>query len=160
MGWFFGFKLHIVINQKGEIMSFCLTKGNVDDRAQLEHLLKDLQGITVGDKGYISEKKRSKLKENGVELITKRRKNMKKKPLSTFKKFLLSKRGIIETVIEQLKAICQIEHTRHRSPINFIINCLSALAAYCLKPRKPSLKIRLFRRIYGLILTTTGSKSI
>ena len=141
MGWFFGFKLHIVINQKGEIMSFCLTKGNVDDRAQLEHLLKDLQGITVGDKGYISEKKRSKLKENGVELITKHRKNMKKKPLSTFKKFLLSKRGIIETVIEQLKAICQIEHTRHRSPINFIINCLSALAAYCLKPRKPSLKL-------------------
>ena len=84
MGWFFGFKLHIVINQKGEIMSCCLTKGNVDDRAQLEHLFKNLQGLVAGDKGYISEKKRAKLKESGVEFITKHRKNMKKNhfPLS------------------------------------------------------------------------------
>ena len=122
-------------------MSCCLTKENVDDRTQLEHLFKNLQGLAAEDKGYISEKKRAKLKENGVEFITKHRKNMKKKPLSYFKKFFLSKRGIIETVIEQLKAICQIENTRHRSPINFVVNFLSALITYCLKPRKSSVKL-------------------
>ena len=140
MGWFFGFKIHLVINHVGEIISFCFTKGNIDDRAVLEKLLKNLTGIVAGDKGYISKKKTDILEKQGLKLITKVKKNMKKKVLSKFEKFFLSKRGIIETVIDQLKAICQIEHSRHRSIMNFISNLLSALVAYILRPRKPSLK--------------------
>lgn len=138
MGWFFGFKLHIVINIKGEIVSFCFTKGNVDDRVPLEKLFKDLKGMAAGDRGYISKKKAEKFKEQGLVFITKLKRNMKPQFISKFQKLFLSKRGVVETVIEQLKSICQIEHSRHRSPMNFIINLLSALAAYILRPRKPS----------------------
>lgn len=61
MGWFFGFKLHIVINHKGEIVSFCITKGNVDDRTPLEPLFKNLEGVAAGDKGYLSKEKTESL---------------------------------------------------------------------------------------------------
>lgn len=140
MGWFFGFKLHLSINQKGELMNFCFTKGNVDDRKVLDVLFKDLTGYGAGDRGYISGVKEGALAKQGLRFITKTRRNMKPKVLTDFEKYFLSKRGIVETVIEQLKSICQIEHTRHRSPMNFISNLLAALAAYALKPRKPSLK--------------------
>ena len=140
MGWFFGFKLHLVINHQGEPMSFCFTKGNQSDLSVLKFLLKNLKGLAAGDKGYISKQKAEEFAERGLQFVTKLRKNMKKNILTPFQKFFLSKRGIVETVIEQLKSICQIEHTRHRSPANFISNLLSALAAYILRPRKPSLK--------------------
>lgn len=140
MGWFFGFKIHLVINHKGELISFCFTKGNVDDRKVLDKLLKNLKGLIVGDKGYLSKEKSDYFARQGLSLITRVRKNMKKKVLTLFENFFLSKRGIIETVIDQLKSLCQIEHTRHRSPLNFISNLLAALAAYVLRPRKPSFK--------------------
>ena len=142
MGWFFGFKLHLIINHLGEIVSFCLTKGNVDDRVPVEKLTNNLQGLAAADKGYISKELEALLQENNLKLITKVRKNMKKRMRSAFEKFFLYQRGIIETVIEQLKSICQIEHTRHRSPINFLVNLMSGLAAYCLKPRKPAIKMQ------------------
>ena len=141
MGWFFGFKLHTVINHKGEIVSFCITKGNVDDRIPLEPLFKNLKGIAAGDKGYLSKEKTEILLEKGLRLITRVRKNMKEKALTYFEKFFLNHRGLVETVIEQLKTICHIDHSRHRNPDNFVINCVSGLAAYMLKPRKPSLKL-------------------
>ncbi|UCG35574.1 MAG: IS982 family transposase [Candidatus Omnitrophota bacterium] len=140
MGWFFGFKLHLAINHKGELMNFCFTIGNKSDLSVLRFLLKNLKGLAAGDKGYISKQKTEELTKQGLQFITKIRKNMKQKMMSSFAKFFLSKRGVVETVIEQLKSICQIEHTRHRSPFNFITNLLAALAAYVLKPRKPSLK--------------------
>jgi len=140
MGWFFGFKIHLVINHKGELISFCFTKGNVDDRKVLDKLLKNLKGLIAGDKGYLSKEKSDYFARQGLSLITRVRKNMKKKVLTLFENFFLSKRGIIETVIDQLKSLCQIEHTRHRSPLNFISNLLAALAAYVLRPRKPSFK--------------------
>lgn len=140
MGWFFGFKLHLVINHKGELMSFCFTKGNVDDRKVMEKLLKNLKGLVAGDKGYLSKEKSDSLAKQGLKLVTRVRKNMKEKVLTLFEKFFLSKRGIVDTVTEQLKSICQIEHTRHRSPFNFISNLVAALAAYVLRPRKPSFK--------------------
>lgn len=139
MGWFYGFKLHIVINHKGEIVNLSITKGNIDDRTEMEKLFKGLTGISAGDKGYISHKKAETLKQRGLRFITTVKKNMKKRMMTAFEKFFLSKRGIVETVIEQLKYICQVEHTRHRNPDNFIINLLSGLVAYCLKPRKPSI---------------------
>jgi len=138
MGWFFGFKLHLSINHKGELMNFCITTGHVDDRQVLIHLFKHLKGLGAGDRGYISDEKQATLAEKGLRFITKIKKNMKEKTLTFFEKKFLSKRGIIETVIEQLKSICQIEHSRHRSPMNFLSNLLAALAAYVLKPRKPS----------------------
>lgn len=141
MGWFYGFKLHLVINHQGELISFCLTKANVDDRKPVEKLTKNLQGLAAADKGYLGKELAEKLAGENLKLITKVRKNMKKKMLTAFEKFFLGQRGIVETVIEQLKSICQIEHSRHRSPVNFLVNLVSGLAAYCIKPRKPSVKM-------------------
>lgn len=141
MGWFFGFKLHLIINNRGELIKFCLTNANIDDRKPLKALCRNLKGIIAGDKGYIGKKGEIDLAKQGLRLITKTKKNMKEKALSILDKYFLAKRGIVETVIDQLKALCQIEHTRHRSPVNFISNVLAALAAYTLRPRKPSIKI-------------------
>jgi hypothetical protein len=142
MGWFFGFKLHIVINAQGELMAFCLTPGNTDDRKPVPKLFKKLQGLAVGDKGYISKKMAAELAEMGINFITKTRRNMKKIKRSSFEKFFLAKRAIVEAVIGQLKEICQIEHSRHRKPDNFLVNLLAALVAYTLKPRKPSINLK------------------
>lgn len=137
-GWFFGFKLHIVINHQGELMSFKITPGNTDDRAVVEKLMQGLQGWLLGDKGYLSQKLSKTLADQGVELITNLKKNMKKSFLDPLKKWWLSKRRVVETVIDQLKAILHIQHTRHRSPANFFTNILAALLAYTLKPKKPT----------------------
>ncbi|WP_154698972.1 IS982 family transposase, partial [Legionella pneumophila] len=154
MGWFFGFKLHLVIHHLGELIAFCVTKGNVDDRQPLEQLFKNLNGLVTADKGYLSKKKEESLFQKGIKLITKVRRNMKAKILSPFEKYFLGQRSIVETVIEQLKSICQIEHTRHRKPDNFVINLLSGLAAYMLKPRKPSLKIYSLNEYLGLTMSS------
>lgn len=141
VGYFFGFKLHLAINHKGELVSFCVTRGNVDDRQVVDKLSQGLTGLLAADKGYIDKKLTQRLSEKGLKLITKVRKNMKKKVLSAFEKFFLYQRSIVETVIDQLKAICHIEHTRHRSPVNFLVNLVGGLAAYSLRPRKPEIKI-------------------
>jgi hypothetical protein len=141
MGWFFGMKLHLVINHLGELVSFCITPGNVDDRKPLEILFKNLTGLAAGDKGYLSKEKKEKLEGQGVKLITKVRRKMKEPELTSFEKLFLGFRGIVETVIDQFKSICHIEHTRHRSPDNFLINLLSGLVAYIFKPRKPNVKL-------------------
>jgi hypothetical protein len=143
VGWFYGFKLHLIINHVGEVISFALTRGNVDDRAPVEKLAKNLTGNLFGDKGYISKLLENLLFKNHVNLITKMKKNMKKKPLSKTNKFFLGKRGLVETVIDQLKNICQISHTRHRSPTNFVVNILGGLVAYAFKARKPSFHLPL-----------------
>lgn len=141
IGWFFGFKLHLVINDKGELMAFKLTAGNVDDRKPVIDLVKNLIGKLIGDKGYISEPLSGALLEKGLQLITRVKKNMKNKFICAFDKVLLRKRAIVETVNDQLKNVCQIEHSRHRSIWNFIANILGALCAYALQPKKPSLNL-------------------
>ena len=141
MGWFYGFKLHFVINDKGEILSFNLTKGNVDDRKPLPKLARKLFGKLFGDRGYISKDLVAMLRDLGVTLITSVKSNMKNKLMPYLDKILLRKRFLIETINDQLKNEMQIEHTRHRSPINFLVNLVSGLIAYTLKPKKPSLKI-------------------
>lgn len=145
MGWFFGFKLHLVINHLGEIVTFCFTKGNVNDGKMMELLLKNLKGLAAGDKGYISKAIAEKLEKQGLKFISSVRKNMKKKAMTAFERFFLSQRGLVETVIEQLKSICYIEHTRHRSPDNFMVNLISGMIAYCFKPNKPQLKLSKFQ---------------
>ncbi len=138
-GWFYGFKLHLVINDCGELLSFQVTPGNTDDRKPVKELAKSLWGKLFGDKGYISASLAQELLEKGTQLITSVRDNMKNKLMSLEDKALLRKRSIIETVNDQLKNISQIEHTRHRSPMNFMVNLMAGLIAYMLKPNKPSI---------------------
>lgn len=142
-GWFYGFKLHLVINDKGEILSFCLTSGNVDDRNWdvISHLTKEIYGKLFADRGYLSKNLFEKLFERNITLVTKLKKNMKNKLMSLSDKFLIRKRAIIESVNDFLKNICQIEHSRHRSIENFLVNILSALIAYSFLPKKPSLHL-------------------
>jgi len=143
VGWFFGFKLHLVINDKGELMAFQLTAGNVDDRKPVPNLVKTLIGKLVGDKGYISQKLFDALLQQGLQLVTKVKSNMKNRLLTLWDKFLLRKRAVIESVNDQLKNISQIEHSRHRSIWNFLANILAALIAYMLQPKKPSIKLEM-----------------
>lgn len=142
MGWFFGFKLHLIINDKGEILSFYLTKGNTDDRdiKTITQMTKEIFGKLFGDKGYISKALSDLLFGDGIQLITAVRKNMKSKALSNEEKLLLRKRSVIETVNDELKNICQVEHTRHRSISGFLLNIMGAVAAYSFFPKKPSIK--------------------
>jgi len=141
MGWFFGFKLHLVVNDMGELLASTLTPANVDDRTPVPQLTKDLFGKLFGDKGYISKALFAELFDRDLQLITKLRSNMKNQVMEISDKLLLRKRAIIESVNDQLKNISQIEHTRHRSPANFMVNLISGLIAYCHQPKKPSLRI-------------------
>ncbi len=140
--WFFGFKLHLVVNDKGELLNFTLTPGNTDDRQPVPKLLQQLFGKVFADKGYISQTLAKRLLETvGVQLITKLRRNMNNRLMPLSFRLLLRKRAIIETVIDQLKNISQIEHSRHRSPVNCMVNIVCALIAYCHQPKKPSIAI-------------------
>lgn len=139
LGWFFGFKLHLVINEVGEILAFTLTPGNVHDCKPVPKLVKHLFGKLFGDKGYLSQSLFESLLEQGLQLITSVRKNMKNRLMILRDKLLLRKRNIIETVNDQLKNISQIEHSRHRSPMNFLINVLAGLVAYMRQPTKPAI---------------------
>lgn len=140
IGWFFGFKLHLIINDKGELMAFKLTAGNVDDRKPVGDLVKGLVGKLMGDKGYLSKNLFEQLLQQGLQLITRIKNNMKNKLMPLIDKLLLRKRAIIESVNDQLKNISQIEHSRHRSIWNFMSNILAGLIAYALQPKKPSIR--------------------
>lgn len=135
-------------------MSFCITRGNVDDRQPLDKRFKGLQGLGAGDKGYVSKKHEERLAKQGLRLITKVRRNMKKRVSSAFEKDFLSQRGLVKTIIGQLKAICQIEHIKHRKPYNFVVNLLAGLAAYVLRPRKPQLKLNKLNYCPGLLTSS------
>jgi hypothetical protein len=144
VGWFYGFKLHLVVNDRGELLAFCLTPGNCDDRKPVPRLVRRLFGRLFGDKGYISQALAEQVFfEQGLRLITKLRKNMRNVLLPFADMLLLRKRALIETIIDQLKNVCQIEHSRHRSPTHFLVHLLAALAAYCHLPKKPSLHLDL-----------------
>jgi len=142
MGYFFGFKLHLIVNEKGEILNFVITQGNVDDREPLknENFIKKLKGKIYGDKGYISSELTKVLFVDGLHLITSIRNNMKNCLMELKDKIMLRKRSVIETINDELKNMCQIEHSRHRSFGNFISNLISGLIAYSFFPKKPSIK--------------------
>jgi hypothetical protein len=140
-GWFFGFKLHLVINDRGELLNVTLTPANVDDRKPVPSLVRKLFGKIFGDKGYISKPLYDLLRQTiGVQLITKLKANSKNRlPMELIDRILIRKRAIVETVIDQLKNISQIEHSRHRSVGNFMVNLICGLIAYAHQPKKPSL---------------------
>ncbi len=142
MGYFYGFKLHFVINEKGEILNFVITPGNVDDREPLKNkkFIEKLKGKLYADKGYISKTLTEVLFVDGIHLITSIRNNMKNVLMEMKDKILLRKRSVIETINDELKNICQVEHSRHRSFANFITNLISGLIAYSFFPKEPSIK--------------------
>ena len=140
--WFFGFKLHLVVNERGELLNVLLTPGNTDDRTPVPQLLQRLFGKVFGDRGYVSQKLALGLwQDSGIQLIAKLRRNMRNRLMALSDKLLLRRRAIIESVIDQLKNISQIEHSRHRSPVNCLVNLVCGLIAYCHQPKKPSLLI-------------------
>ena len=139
IGWFFGFKVHIIINECGGLLAAKFTQANVDDRSPVLGMVKNIFGKLYGDKGYISKKLTENLLESGINLITGIKKNMKNKLYTLVDKILLRKRPIVETVNDQLKNISNIEHSRHRSQNNFIVNLLSGLIAYTHQAKKPKI---------------------
>lgn len=138
-GWFFGFKLHLIVNNLCKIMNFILTPGRVNNRFPVKSLCKNLIGKIFANKGYVSKELFEKLMERGIELITHIKKNMKNSFMPLLDKLMLRKRSIIETIIDQLKNISQIEHSSYRSIPNFFVNLIAGITAYGLKEKKPSI---------------------
>lgn len=157
MGWFYGFKLHLIVNDRGELLAFRLTPGNVDDRKPVPGMTRqvpDLFGKLFGDRGYIAKWLHDALWKEGVELITRIRSNMKNRLLPLYDKVMLRKRSLIETINDQLKNISQIEHSRHRSVMNFGVNLVAGLIAYTHQEKKPSLNLSRQERQLMPALTT------
>lgn len=138
-GWYYGLKIHLIINHLGDIISFALTPANVQDNNPnlLRTITKDITGLLFGDKGYISSMF-EELLDKGVHLVTKVRRNMKNKLMGLEQKLWLMKRGVIEAVNDILMTVHNIEHTRHRSPVNAVTHLASALIAYDYYPDKPT----------------------
>lgn len=143
IGWFFGLKLHIVINSLGELMAFKISRGNCSDVSTATDLFHGLEGLAFGDKGYLGKKVFDELLRKGLRLITRKRKNMRPMLLSEKEKQLLNQRNLVETVIDNLKNYYQIWHTRHRSVVNAVTHLFAALCAYTIKP----LKLSAFKRL-------------
>jgi hypothetical protein len=144
-GWFFGFKLHIIINDKGEIISIIITRGNVDDRQPLsmERFLEKVSGKLYAERGYVSQKLKNILFVDAIHFIYKMRNNMTGGEFPLSDRIMLRKRTVIDSVNDELKNICQIEHTRHRSFTNFITNLIAGLLAYSFLPKMPTIKVEL-----------------
>lgn len=140
-GWFYGLKLFLVINAFGEIMNAFFTMGNIADNnlATMIKLFSKLKGWAFADKGFINQKAMEELLSKGLHLVTGIRRNMKNKLILMEQKLLLQKRGIIESVNDILKSVCDIEHTRHRSPINALVNLYAGLCSYTFLDRLPSI---------------------
>ena len=139
MGWFFGLKLHFVINHKGQIMALKITPGNTADSAVLDDISQHLSGKIYADKGYIGRGLFSKLWQRGLHLITGIRRNMRNYLMPLVDKLMLRKRFIIETVLDILKCEMGLEHSRHRSVVNAMVHVLSCLVAYAFRPGKPAI---------------------
>jgi len=154
IGYFYGFKLHIIINDKGEIINFAITSANIDDREPLknESFINKIAGKLFGDKGYISQELLKNLFVDGIQLITGIKKNMKNQLMSLNDKILLRKRAVIESVNDELKNTCQIEHSRHRSLSNFFSCLISGLLAYSFLPKKPAIKYQTVKQFGQLVV--------
>ena len=135
MGWFFGFKLHLVFNNDNEIVALKLTP--VHDTTPVPALTRDLIGKLFGDKGYIGRKLAEDLLRRGLTLFTRVRKNMKSLPMSLHDKVLLNARNMAETIIGHIKEFSSLNLSRHRSVINAFVHIIAAITAYQINPFKP-----------------------
>ena len=134
--------MHLIINNKGEVLDFVITQANVDDRGPLKNpdFVNKIKGKPYADEGYMGKKPTGLLFIDGLHLITSIRNNMKNVLMELKDKILLRKRPVIETVNDELKNMCQIEHPGHRSFKGFVANTIAALIAYSFFPKKPSIK--------------------
>ena len=139
-GWFYGLKLHMIINEAGEILNIRITPGNTDDRAHVPEMTERITGLLFGDKGYIKQELFQTLYAKGLKLVTGIKKKMKNKLMILREKILLRKRSVIESVFAVLKESHRIEHSRHRSVWSAFVHIFSALIYYSLKPSKPSIR--------------------
>src|ERR1700709_23295 len=139
MRWFYGLKLHFVINHKGQIMALRITPGNTADSTVLNEITQHLTGKLYADKGYIGRELFAKLWQRGLHLITGIRRNLRNHLMPLADKLILRKRFVIETVLDILKCEMGLEHSRHRSVINAMVHILSCLVAYAYRPDKPSI---------------------
>ncbi len=142
MGWFFGFKLHLVFNTDNEIVALKLTPGNVHDTTPVPALTRDLFGKLFGDKGYIGQKLAQDLLRRGLTLFTRVRRNMKSLPMSLHDKALLNARNMAETIIGHIKVFSSLNLSKHRSAINAFVHIIAAITAYQINPFKPKLNLQ------------------
>ncbi len=138
-GWFFGFKLHMIFNTKGEIVRLTITPGNVNDRKPVPQMVQGLTGKLIGDKGYLSKNLFKHLFDQGVTLITKIRKNMKNCLMEMADKLMLMRRSFVETIFSSMKSLDTLIHHRHRCPINAFTHLFAGLVNYQIRLDKPSL---------------------
>ena len=141
MGWFFGFKLHLVFNHLNQIVAFKLTPGHVHDTQPVSQLTKNLRGKLFGDKGYIGKPLAQELLRRGLTLFTRVRKNMKALPLAMTDKLLLNARNMAETIIGNIKQFSALNLPKHRLPLNAFLHLLAAITAYQINPLKPKFKL-------------------
>ena len=141
MGWDYGFKLHLLINAHAELLAFQLNPANVDDRTPVPDLTQGIIGKLFGDRGYISQALFEQLSQQGLQLVPKIKMMMKNLLMSLLDKIILRKRAIIASLNDQLKNIAQIVHSRHRSPLNFMVNLIARLVAYTYQASRPSLDL-------------------
>lgn len=141
MGWFYGLKLHFIINHKGEVMALKITSGNTADSTVLDAITQQLAGKLYADKGYVGKELSKALWQRGLHLITSIRRNMHNYLMPLADKLLLRKRFLIETVLDTLKSEMGLEHSRHRSVTNAMVHILSCLVAYAFRPGKPAISL-------------------
>ena len=147
MGWFYSFKLHLIVNDQGEFLAVQLTPGNTDDRKPVPQMTKKLWGKLVGDRGHLSQVLFEQRFAQGLQLmaadrplpITPIRRTMQNRLVVLEKKLLTRKRFVIETIVDQLRNISQLEHTGHRSTSNRIVNLIAGLIACTWQAKQPSL---------------------
>jgi hemin uptake protein HemP len=140
-GWFYGLKLHVVINHEGQVMALKITQGNSADSTVLDAMTQHLGGKLYADKGYISRAPFRTLWQRGLHPITGIRRNMRNHLMPLTEKLMLRKRFVVETVLDVLKCEMGLEHARHRSAINAVVHILSCLVAYAFRPGKPSISL-------------------
>jgi IS5 family transposase len=141
MGWFYGLKLHFVVNHKGQVVALRITPGNTADSAVLDEVTRHLAGKLYADKGYIGHELFKRLWRRGLHLITSIRRNMRNYLMPLADKVMLRKRFLIETVLDTLKSEMGLEHSRHRSVMDAMVHVLSCLVAYAFRPGKPSISL-------------------
>ncbi len=139
-GWFYGFKLHLIINLEGGLLKASFSSGNKDDRKHFADMTKDIFGKVFGDRGYISKSLWEELWSKGIQLVTRVKKNMKNILMPLADKLKLLQRALVETVIGKIKFLDKFEHSRHRSPTNAFSHMLACLINYQLLKDKPSIK--------------------
>lgn len=132
---YYGFKGQVLIGASGAITDFTIVPANVDERESLWDLTHTIQGILIGDKGYISKSLKEQLVTQGIDLQTPLRSNMPESRPPSVVRQLISTRRLVETVIGQLTERFNIQkvwardgwHLANRVTRKFLSHSLAVL---------------------------------